>query len=91
MSSNVALDTFTASEWTDEFQSFVRKLPTFYALNASAIQYFWTNEPAVHQRYRQLELHSRQLLGKARRIVNKLFGLSKRCRTQPKIAMLRER
>ncbi|KAF3690575.1 BMP/retinoic acid-inducible neural-specific protein 3 DBCCR1-like protein 1 Precursor [Channa argus] len=78
-------------EESDEFQNFVRRLPTFYALNTSAIQYFWKMDPTVHQRYRQLELSAQQLLSKARRIVNKLFTLSKRCRTQPKIIMLRER
>ncbi|XP_075944806.1 BMP/retinoic acid-inducible neural-specific protein 3 [Anarhichas minor] len=78
-------------EESDEFQNFVRRLPTFYALNTSAIQYFWKMEPAIHQRYKQLELSTQQLLSKARRIINKLFTLSKRCRTQPKIIMLRER
>jgi len=75
----------------DEFQNFVRRIPTFYALNASAIQYFWKTEPTIHNRYRQLELGAQQLLSKARRIINKLFSLSKRCQTQPKIIMLRER
>lgn len=75
----------------DEFQNFVRKLPTFYALNTSAIQYFWTTEPTVHQRYKQLELNTQQLLSKAKRIIGKLFNLSKKCRTQPKIITLRER
>ncbi|XP_034565501.1 BMP/retinoic acid-inducible neural-specific protein 3-like isoform X1 [Notolabrus celidotus] len=78
-------------EESDEFQNFVRRLPTSYALNMSAIQYFWKAEPSVHQRYKQLELGTQQLLSKARRIVNKLFALSKRCRTLPKIIMLRER
>uniref|UniRef100_A0A1A8RP13 Family with sequence similarity 5, member Ca n=1 Tax=Nothobranchius rachovii TaxID=451742 RepID=A0A1A8RP13_9TELE len=78
-------------EGSEEFQNFVRKLPTFYALNTSAILYFWKMEPSVHQRYKQLELSTQQLLSKARRIVNKLFTLSKRCQTQPKIIMLRER
>uniref|UniRef100_A0A672YVQ1 BMP/retinoic acid-inducible neural-specific protein 3-like n=1 Tax=Sphaeramia orbicularis TaxID=375764 RepID=A0A672YVQ1_9TELE len=85
---NVANQDF---EESDEFQNFVRKLPTSYALNTSAIQYFWKMEPAVHQRYKQLELNAQQLLSKAQRIVNKLFTLSKRCRSQPKIIMLRER
>ena len=69
----------------------MRRLPTFYALNTSAVQYFWKMEPAVHQRYRQLEVAARQLVGKARRVVNKLFTLSKRCRMQPKVLVLRER
>lgn len=75
----------------DEFQNFVRRLPTTYALNASTIQYFWKSEASVLQRYKQLELSGQQLVSKARRIVNKLFTLSKRCRTRPKIIMLRER
>ncbi|KAG7487611.1 hypothetical protein MATL_G00025380 [Megalops atlanticus] len=78
-------------EESDEFQIFVRRLPTFYALNTSAIQYFWKMDPGVHQRYRQLEISTGLLLSKARRIVNKLFTLSKRCQTQPKIVMPRER
>lgn len=75
----------------DEFQNFVRRLPTTYALNTSTIQYFWKSEASVLQRYKQLELSGQQLVSKARRIVNKLFTLSKRCRTRPKIIMLRER
>ncbi|XP_076133719.1 BMP/retinoic acid-inducible neural-specific protein 3 [Alosa pseudoharengus] len=78
-------------EESDEFQNFVRRLPIFYALNASAIQYFWKMDPGVHQRYQQLELGTGQLLSKARRIIGRLFTLSKRCRTQPRIAVPRER
>ncbi|KAJ8279100.1 hypothetical protein COCON_G00061660 [Conger conger] len=78
-------------EDSDEFQMFVRRLPTFYALNSSAIEYFWKMDPGVHQRYRQLEISTGLLLSKARRIVNKLFTLSKRCHKQPKIVVLRER
>lgn len=76
---------------SDEFQNFVRRLPTFYALNMSAIQYFWKMEPSILQRYKQLETGTQQLASKAHRIVNKIFTLSKRCRSQPKIIMLRER
>lgn len=75
----------------DEFQNFVRRLPTFYALNMSSIQYFWKMEPAILQRYKQLELSTQQLVSKAQRIVHKIFTLSKRCRSQPKIILLRER
>ncbi|KAG5850638.1 BMP/retinoic acid-inducible neural-specific protein 3-like isoform X1 [Anguilla rostrata] len=78
-------------EDSDEFQMFVRRLPTFYALNSSAIEYFWKMDPGVHQRYRQLEISTGLLLSKAWRIVNKLFMLSKRCHNQPKIIVLRER
>lgn len=76
---------------SDEFQNFVRRLPTFYALNMSAIQYFWKMEPNILQRYKQLEISTQQLASKAHRIINKIFTLSKRCQSQPKIIMLRER
>ncbi|XP_015227413.1 PREDICTED: BMP/retinoic acid-inducible neural-specific protein 3-like [Cyprinodon variegatus] len=85
---NMANQDFEASE---EFQAFVRRLPTSYALNVSAIHYFWKMEPSVLQRYKQLEISTQQLINKARRIINKIFTLSKRCQTQPKIIMLRER
>ncbi|XP_072294735.1 BMP/retinoic acid-inducible neural-specific protein 3-like [Eucyclogobius newberryi] len=78
-------------EESEEFQNFVRKLPTFNALNTSAIQFYWKSDAGVHQRYRQLEVNTQQLLSKARRIIHKLFTLSKRCRSQPQIVMLRER
>ncbi|KAK3556602.1 hypothetical protein QTP70_010794 [Hemibagrus guttatus] len=78
-------------EDSEEFQNFVRRLPTFYALNTSAIRYFWKMDPAVHQRFQLLETSTRQLLSKAQRIVSKLFTLSKRCRTQPKISVPKER
>ncbi|XP_057696233.1 BMP/retinoic acid-inducible neural-specific protein 3-like [Corythoichthys intestinalis] len=78
-------------EESDEFQNFVRRLPTLYALNTSAVEFFWKMEPAIHQRYKQLELNTQQLLSKSRRLINKLFTLSKRCHTKPKIVTLRER
>ncbi|KAG9338386.1 hypothetical protein JZ751_025790 [Albula glossodonta] len=78
-------------EESEEFQIFVGRLPTFYALNMSAVQYFWKADPGVQRRYRQLETSTSTLLAKAHRIVNKLFTLSKRCNTQPKIVMQKER
>ncbi|XP_030647503.1 BMP/retinoic acid-inducible neural-specific protein 3 [Chanos chanos] len=78
-------------EDSEEFQNFVRKLPNFYSLNTTTVQYFWKLDPGVHQRFQQLKISTGQLLGKAQRIVRKLFALSKRCRTQPKIAVPRER
>lgn len=88
---NVPLWSCTSSCLSDEFQNFVRRLPTFYALNISAIQYFWKTEPNILQRYKQLELSTQQLVSKAHRIIHKIFTLSKRCRNQPKIIILRER
>ncbi|XP_077573848.1 BMP/retinoic acid-inducible neural-specific protein 3-like isoform X3 [Stigmatopora nigra] len=78
-------------EESDQFQNFVRRLPTLYALNTSTIEYFWKMESAFHQRYKLLELNTQQLLSKSRHIINKLFILSKRCHVKPKIIILRER
>ncbi|XP_077450869.1 BMP/retinoic acid-inducible neural-specific protein 3-like isoform X2 [Stigmatopora argus] len=78
-------------EESDQFQNFVQRLPTLYALNTSAIEYFWKMESAFHQRYKLLELNTQQLLSKSMRIINKLFTLSKRCHMKPKIIILRER
>ncbi|XP_061549901.1 BMP/retinoic acid-inducible neural-specific protein 3-like [Phycodurus eques] len=81
-------DEFEASV---EFQSFVGKLPTHYAVNTSVVEHLWRTDASLLQRYRQLETSSQQLFTKARRAVNKLFSLSKRCRKQPKIVLQRPR
>ncbi|XP_077391216.1 BMP/retinoic acid-inducible neural-specific protein 3-like isoform X2 [Festucalex cinctus] len=78
-------------EESDEFQNFVRRLPTSHALNASAVEYLWRTEPAIHQRYKQLELDTRRLLGKCGRIVSRLLALARRCRSKPEMVLLRER
>ncbi|XP_071773814.2 BMP/retinoic acid-inducible neural-specific protein 3-like [Centroberyx gerrardi] len=78
-------------EESEEFQSFVGKLPTHYAVNTSVVEHLWRTDANLLQRYRQLETSSNQLFTKARRTANKLFSLSKRCRKQPKIVLQRER
>ncbi|XP_062259553.1 BMP/retinoic acid-inducible neural-specific protein 3-like [Platichthys flesus] len=78
-------------EESEEFQSFVGKLPTHYAVNTSAVEHLWRTDASLLQRYRQLETRSNQLFTKARRTANKLFSLSKRCRKQPKIVLQRPR
>lgn len=75
----------------EEFQSFVGKLPTDYAANTSGVEHLWRTDASLLQRYRHLETSSNQLFAKARRTVNKLFSLSKRCRKQPKIVLQRPR
>lgn len=75
----------------EEFQSFVGKLPTHYAVNTSVVEQLWRTDASLLQRYRQLETTSNQLFTKARRSANKLFILSKRCRKQPKVVMQRPR
>ncbi|XP_051990311.1 BMP/retinoic acid-inducible neural-specific protein 3 [Xyrauchen texanus] len=76
---------------SDEFQSFMGKLPTQSALNSSSIQQLWRADSSLQQRYRHLDTRLSLLLTKTRRTANKLFSLSKRCRSQPKIVSLRER
>lgn len=75
----------------EEFQNFVGKLPTHYAVNTSVVEHLWRTHASLPQRYRQLETSSNQLFSKARRTANKLFSLSKRCRKQPKIVLQRPR
>ncbi|KAF7651202.1 hypothetical protein LDENG_00114320 [Lucifuga dentata] len=83
--------TYQEFEESDEFQSFVEKLPTHYAVNTSVVEHLWRTDANLLQRYRQLETSSSQLFTKARHTANKLFSLSKRCRKQPKIFPLRLR
>ncbi|KAM4604955.1 BMP/retinoic acid-inducible neural-specific protein 3-like [Polymixia lowei] len=78
-------------EESEEFQSFVGKMPAHYAVNTSVVEHLWRTDANLLQRYRQLETSSSELFTKARRTANKLFSLSKRCRTQPKIVLQRER
>nr|XP_006634925.2 PREDICTED: BMP/retinoic acid-inducible neural-specific protein 3-like isoform X1 [Lepisosteus oculatus] len=78
-------------EESDDFKIFVRRLPTFYALNTSAIHHFWKIDSSIQHRYKQLESSTTLLLNRAQRIVNRLFSLSKRCRSQPKVVVPRER
>ncbi|XP_076152143.1 BMP/retinoic acid-inducible neural-specific protein 2 [Alosa pseudoharengus] len=76
---------------SDEFKSFLNKLPTDRFLNTSAILRFWTSDGALQRRYGQLEANTKLVTGKAQKIVRKLFTLSKRCPKQPRISLPRER
>ncbi|XP_028329505.1 BMP/retinoic acid-inducible neural-specific protein 3-like [Gouania willdenowi] len=78
-------------EESEEFQSFVGNLPTHYAVNTSVVEHLWRTDANLLQRYKQLETSSNQLFTKACRCTNKLFSLSKRCRKQPKVILLRPR
>ncbi|XP_026119504.1 BMP/retinoic acid-inducible neural-specific protein 3-like, partial [Carassius auratus] len=75
----------------DEFKAFLKKLPTDHFLNTSAVLKFWTSDLVLQRRYGLLEASTKVVLGKAIKIVRKLFALSKRCPTQPKISLPRER
>ncbi|KPP78734.1 BMP/retinoic acid-inducible neural-specific protein 3-like, partial [Scleropages formosus] len=76
---------------TNEFKSFLKRLPTDRFLNTSVILKLWNADSVLQRRYGQLEANTRQLLKKAQKIVRKLFTLSKRCPKQPVISLPRER
>ncbi|RXM31860.1 BMP/retinoic acid-inducible neural-specific protein 3 [Acipenser ruthenus] len=78
-------------EESDEYKVFLKRLPTDRFLNTSVIFQFWMADTNLQRRYGQLETSSRLLLEKAKKIVRKLFTLSKRCPKQPKISLPRER
>nr|XP_061787170.1 BMP/retinoic acid-inducible neural-specific protein 3-like [Nerophis lumbriciformis] len=78
-------------EESEEFQSFVGKLPTHYGVNTSVVELLWRTDANLLQRYRQMETRTKQLLAKTRRTVNKIFSLSRRCRKKPNIVLHRPR
>lgn len=75
----------------DEFKAFLRRLPTDQFLNVSVIAKFWSADSSLQKRYTQLESGTALVLGKAQKIIRKLFTLSKRCPRQPRISLPRER
>ncbi|KAG8013876.1 BMP/retinoic acid-inducible neural-specific protein 3, partial [Nibea albiflora] len=76
---------------SDEFKAFLKRLPTDRFLNVSMIAKFWSADLSLQKRYAQLESSAVLVLGKAQKIVRKLFTLSKRCPKQPRISLPRER
>ncbi|CAL8395569.1 unnamed protein product [Boreogadus saida] len=78
-------------EESEEFKSFLGRLPHNVFLNVSAIRHTWSLDSAFQWRYEQLENSMQSLLRRAQRVVFKLFSLSKRCQRQPHIHLPRER
>ncbi|KPP77353.1 BMP/retinoic acid-inducible neural-specific protein 3-like [Scleropages formosus] len=78
-------------EDSDEFKMFLTRLPQNYFLNVSTIQHLWSMDSVFQRRYEQLENSMKGLLRRAKRVVYKLFSLSKRCQKQPHITLPRER
>lgn len=69
----------------------MKYLPTDHFLNVSTIAKFWSADTSLQKRYAQLESSVAVVLGKAQKIIRKLFTLSKRCPKQPRISLPRER
>lgn len=76
---------------TDEFKTFLMRLPQNFFLNSSMIQHLWSLDGVFQRRYEQLESSMKTLFRRAQRVVYKLFSLSKRCQKQPHINLPRER
>ncbi|XP_019724878.1 BMP/retinoic acid-inducible neural-specific protein 2 [Hippocampus comes] len=76
---------------SDEFKGFLKGLPTDQFLNVSTIAKYWSADFPLQRRYAHLESGTALVLGKAQKIVRKLFTLSKRCPKQPRISLPRER
>jgi len=76
---------------TDEFKTFLMRLPQNFFLNSSMIQHLWSLDGVFQRRYEQLESSMKSIFKRAQRVVYKLFSLSKRCQKQPHINLPRER
>ncbi|KAM8822286.1 LOW QUALITY PROTEIN: BMP/retinoic acid-inducible neural-specific protein 3-like, partial [Synchiropus picturatus] len=76
---------------SDEFKSFQRRLPQSHFLNSSVLRDLWDTDLPLQRRFLQLESSSQTLSRRARRLLHRLFSLSKRCRRQPRAPLLRER
>ncbi|KAM9832025.1 BMP/retinoic acid-inducible neural-specific protein 3-like [Neosynchiropus ocellatus] len=76
---------------SDEFKSFQSRLPQNRFVNSTALRDMWDADLRLQGRFRRLESAAEVLTRRARRVVNKLFSLSKRCRRQPRVRLLRER
>uniref|UniRef100_G3PMN8 Bone morphogenetic protein/retinoic acid inducible neural-specific 2 n=1 Tax=Gasterosteus aculeatus aculeatus TaxID=481459 RepID=G3PMN8_GASAC len=76
---------------SDEFKGLLKRLPTDRFLNVSTIAKFWLADLSLQKRFAQLESSTALVLGKAQKVVRKLFTLSKRCPKHPLISLPRER
>ncbi|XP_053720048.1 BMP/retinoic acid-inducible neural-specific protein 3-like [Synchiropus splendidus] len=76
---------------SDEFKSFQLRLPQSHFLNSTMLRDMWDTDLRLQRRFRQLESSSQALSRRARRLLHRLFSLSKRCQRQPRVRLLRER
>ncbi|KTG47822.1 hypothetical protein cypCar_00017817 [Cyprinus carpio] len=78
-------------ENSDEFKSFLKRLPATHFLPVSSVHLLWGSDWDLQNRYRimQSSLEAQRL--KIQRTARKLFGLSIRCHHNPNHQMPRER
>ncbi|XP_061071916.1 BMP/retinoic acid-inducible neural-specific protein 1 [Conger conger] len=78
-------------ENSDEFKSFLKRLPSTHFLPVSSVQLLWGSDWDLQARYRLLQSSLEVQRFKMQRTARKLFGLSIRCHHNPNHQMPRER
>ncbi|XP_043575860.1 BMP/retinoic acid-inducible neural-specific protein 1 [Chiloscyllium plagiosum] len=78
-------------ETSDEFKSFLKRLPTTHFLTVGSVHQLWGNDWDLQARYKMLQSSVETLKLKIQRTARKLFSLSIRCRHNPNHQMPRER
>ncbi|XP_028830334.1 BMP/retinoic acid-inducible neural-specific protein 1 isoform X2 [Denticeps clupeoides] len=78
-------------ENSDEFKSFLKRLPSTHFLPVSSVHLLWGNDWDLQARYRLLQSSLEVQRLKIQRTARKLFGLSVRCHYNPNHQMPRER
>ncbi|KAM4018956.1 BMP/retinoic acid-inducible neural-specific protein 1 isoform 1-T1 [Anomaloglossus baeobatrachus] len=78
-------------ESSDEFKSFMRRLPNSHFLSIGAIHQHWGNDWELQNRYKLLQGSLEIQRQKMQHTARKLFGLSLRCRHNPNHQLPRER
>lgn len=88
-------ETWTASykdfENSDEFKSFLKRLPSTHFLPISSVHLLWGSDWDLQARYRLLQSSLEIQRLKIQRTARKLFGLSIRCHHNPNHQIPRER
>ncbi|KAM6048217.1 BMP/retinoic acid-inducible neural-specific protein 1 [Chlamydotis macqueenii] len=78
-------------ENSDEFKSFMKRLPSNHFLTIGSIHQHWGNDWDLQNRYKLLQSSLEAQRQKIQRTARKLFGLSVRCRHNPNHQLPRER
>ncbi|XP_021458137.2 BMP/retinoic acid-inducible neural-specific protein 1-like [Oncorhynchus mykiss] len=78
-------------ENSDEFKSFLKRLPSTHFLPVSSVHLLWGSDWDLQARYRLLQSSLETQRLKIQRTARKLFGLSIRCHHNPNHQMPRER
>ncbi|KAH0615549.1 hypothetical protein JD844_004966 [Phrynosoma platyrhinos] len=78
-------------ENSDEFKSFMKRLPSNHFLTIGSIHQHWGNDWDLQNRYKLLQSSMEIQRQKIQRTARKLFGLSIRCRHNPNHQLPRER